>query len=156
MMLIRLLHSDLVERGICVITAMVFYAAAFPKLFDLDGFADTIGAYGILPESLLYGFGLIMVLAEIVGATGLLFRKRWALYLIISLLLVFIAVLSYGVAVGLDIDCGCFGKNDPEYEAFSGLRISLIRDCILLVPLLYICLKPYIIHSHLNRSNNER
>jgi len=44
----------------------------------------------------------------------------------------FIGVLSYGIAIGLDIDCGCFGPGDPEGEAFHSLRSALMRDCFML------------------------
>jgi hypothetical protein len=47
---------------------------------------------------------------------------------IAGLLMLFAAVLAYGIWMGLDVDCGCFGPDDPEAEAFHGLRLSLWRD----------------------------
>jgi hypothetical protein len=54
------------------------------------------------------------------------------------LLLLFIGVLSYAVWLGLDIDCGCFGPEDPEHRAFAGLRMALFRDVLLSIPVLYL------------------
>jgi hypothetical protein len=34
--------------------------------------------------------------------------------------------------MGLDVDCGCFGPEDPEAEAFHGLRTALYRDLFML------------------------
>jgi len=49
------------------------------------------------------------------------------------MLILFVAVLSYGVWMGLDVDCGCF---DPENfqvaGALHGLRSSLYRDSVML------------------------
>jgi hypothetical protein len=44
----------------------------------------------------------------------------------------FIAVLAYGLWMGLDVDCGCFGPEDPEAEAFHALRLSFYRDLLML------------------------
>jgi len=51
--------------------------------------------------------------------------------------LLFIAVLIFGIHLGLDIDCGCFGPNDPEAEAFHDLRGALMRDFLLLLAVGY-------------------
>jgi len=40
-------------------------------------------------------------------------------------------MLGYGIWIGLDVDCGCFGPEDPESEAFHSLKISLWRDLIM-------------------------
>jgi hypothetical protein len=53
------------------------------------------------------------------------------------MLIFFIAVLGYGIVLGLDVDCGCFGPDDPE-QAYHGLWSALIRDLGLLVPVLYL------------------
>lgn len=118
--------------------AVVFLYAGIPKLFDLHGFAAVIGAYSLVPESLLYVTACFLVILEIIAAVALLFKKNFGLHLTAVLMTVFIAVLTYGIVMGLDIDCGCFAVSDPEYQAFSGLRVALVRDLFLLVPLLYL------------------
>lgn len=117
------------------LVAVVFLFAGIPKLLDINSFAKIIEAYGLVPEQLLIPVAILLAVAEVVCAVGLLLRKKAALYLISGLMIIFIMVLSYGVLVGLDIDCGCFSTNDPEHKAFSGLRTALVRDLLLLLPL---------------------
>jgi hypothetical protein len=69
---------------------------------------------------------------EFVAGAGLLFDLEGSLSIISALLLVFIGILAYGIWMGLDVDCGCFGAGDPEKKAFHGLRSSLYRDLIML------------------------
>jgi hypothetical protein len=40
--------------------------------------------------------------------------------------------------MGLDVDCGCFGPEDPEAEAFHGLRLSLYRDLAMMAGVFFI------------------
>lgn len=62
-----------------------------------------------------------------VGAGGILRRRRWGLWLVIGLLALFIPVLGYGIAIGLDISCGCLGRAD-----LGSLPEALLRDLLLL------------------------
>lgn len=120
------------------ILAAIFLYAGLPKLFELQEFAGIIEAYGLLPENLLYPTAFIVASLEVVAAIGLLLNKKFALHLTLVLLGLFIGVLSYGLVMGLDIDCGCFAQDDPEFKAFSGLKWALVRDFLLLVPLVYL------------------
>ena len=49
------------------------------------------------------------------------------LWLVVALLALFIPVLGYGIAIGLDISCGCLGRAD-----LSSLPQALLRDLLLL------------------------
>ena len=42
-------------------------------------------------------------------------------------------MLSYAIFLGLDIDCGCFGLEDSEAQAFAGIRVALMRDLLFVV-----------------------
>jgi uncharacterized membrane protein YphA (DoxX/SURF4 family) len=121
-----------------LLLASVFLFAGIPKLLDLGTFAGIIEAYGLVPEPLLLPVAVIVAAGEVVGAIGLLLGRRYAPYLLAVLLLLFILVLAYGIRLGLDIDCGCFSADDPEHQAFSGLRTALIRDIFLSVPLCWL------------------
>lgn len=133
---------------------LVFLFAGVPKLLDIQDFIEVIEAYGIFPEFLLAPVATVVSLAELAGVVGLVFHKKSALYLITLLLALFIIILSYGVLAGLDIDCGCFASEDPEYRVFSGLKTALVRDLQLLVPLFYLYLRPYI-ESYFSREVAE-
>jgi len=110
-----------------------FLVAAVPKFFDVAGFAQVIGAYAILPKPFLVPMAVILPVIEIGLAVGLLRNHSPAKIGVALLLLLFIAVLSYAIWLGLDIDCGCFGPKDPESQAFHGLKISLVRDVVMLL-----------------------
>ena len=116
---------------------VIFLIAAIPKLLDIHGFAATINAYAILPHRLILPTAIVLPIAEILLAVGLLVNARMCKVGSAILLLLFVALLSYSIWVGLDIDCGCFGLEDPEYTAFHGLRTALLRDLLMLAPLAY-------------------
>ncbi len=118
-----------VVKWICTIfLAGVYLYGGIPKLFNIDAFSEVVGAYGLLPDSLVDAVALVLPLIEVATAVGLLLNKQWSRISALLLLLLFISILSYGIYLGLDIDCGCFGPDDPEHIAFSGLRTALIRD----------------------------
>jgi hypothetical protein len=75
---------------------------------------------------------------EIIAGLGLLFDIEKSLSMISGLLLLFIAILGYGIRMGLDVDCGCFGPEEPEAKAFHGLRTTLYRDLVMLVTAAFI------------------
>ncbi len=110
----------------------IFIYAGSMKLLEPKTFAVLIEAYGIVPESLLMPVAMILPTLEVAAGIGLLFDIHGSLTVVAGLLVVFIAILSYGLWIGLDVDCGCFGPEDPEAEAFHGLRLSLYRDLAML------------------------
>ncbi|MCF8108742.1 MAG: DoxX family protein [Desulfohalobiaceae bacterium] len=110
----------------------IFIYAGGTKLLEPEVFAVLIEAYGILPEGLLMPVAIALPLLEVIAGIGLLFDIRGSLALMTGLLLLFMLVLGYGIWMGLDVDCGCFGPEDPEAEAFHGLRLSLFRDLVML------------------------
>ena len=117
--------------------AAVFLFAAVPKLLDVKAFAEIVNAYAVLPGYLVLPAAIAIPIVEVVLAAGLILG-RWQSTLGSLLLLgFFIFLLGYSIHVGLDIDCGCFGPEDPEYSAFHGLRSALWRDLAMLVPLFY-------------------
>lgn len=113
--------------------AAVFFTAGVPKLLDPEQFALSINAYGMLPEFLVFPAALFLSFSEVVIAIGLLFGRSCFLWASLFLLLAFIAVLVYAISLGLDIDCGCFGPEDPEALAFSGIRTALMRDILFVI-----------------------
>jgi len=117
----------------CFALAAVFFVAGVPKLLDPEKFAISINAYGMLPEFLVFPAALFLSFSEVVIAIGLLFRRSCFLWLSLGLLFVFITVLSYAIFLGLDIDCGCFAAEDPEAQAFAGIRTALMRDIVFVV-----------------------
>ena len=118
----------------------IFIYAGGTKLLAPEIFAVLIEAYGIVPDALLMPVAIMLPLMEVIAGIGLLFDIRGSLAIFTMLLVLFIAILGFGITMGLDVDCGCFGPQDPEAEAFHSLRLSLYRDLGLLagVVLLYV------------------
>ena len=125
-------------RIIRVSLAIVFLWSGVSKLFAPESFAVVIGAYGIIPESWNLPVSILLPALEVILATGLLFDIRGTLTGITGLLVLFMAILAYGIQMGLDVDCGCFGPNDPEAEAFHGLRSAFYRDLGLMAGIGYL------------------
>ena len=116
----------------------IFIYAGSIKLLEPENFAILIEAYGIVPEGLLMPVAIGLPLLEVIAGIGLLFDIHRSLAMLTGLLVLFMAVLGYGIWLGLDVDCGCFGSHDPEVEAFHGLRLSLFRDFIMLAGVFFI------------------
>lgn len=116
---------------------IVLFAAALPKLFNISDFAAIINAYEMLPPFAVQPMAVFLPVFEIFLAIGLVINIRASKFLTIFLLLFFIAILSFAIFQGLDIDCGCFGPEDPEHRAFQGLRIAILRDVVMIVLLSY-------------------
>jgi uncharacterized membrane protein YphA (DoxX/SURF4 family) len=117
---------------------IIFIYAGGTKLLEPEIFAILIDAYGFIPEGMLMPVAIGLSLLELIAGIGLLFDIRGSLALITGSLVLFMAVLGYGIWIGLDVDCGCFGLEDPEAEAFHGLRLSLFRDLMMLAGVFFI------------------
>jgi uncharacterized membrane protein YphA (DoxX/SURF4 family) len=125
-------------RGVRLILVLIFVWAGVVKISDPDSFAIILEAFDLLPYTWIPAIAVGLPALEILAAIGLLFDLRGSLTAITGLLLLFLAVLGYGVWLGLDIDCGCFGPGDPEGEAYKGLRPALYRDLIMLAGVAYL------------------
>jgi hypothetical protein len=116
----------------------VFIYAGGIKLMAPRTFATLLEAYGIIPEGLLMFAAILLPALEVAAGLGLMFDIEGSLEVITGLLVLFIAILGYGIWMGLDVDCGCFGPGDPQADAFHGLRQSLYRDLVMLAGIVFI------------------
>ncbi len=119
---------------------LVFITAGLTKILDPAAFARVVDAYAILPPVLVELTALTLPPFEVVAGLGLLMDVRGSLTLITAMVLLFLGILGYAILIGLDIDCGCFGPEDPEADLFHNLRTSFVRD----IGLLALCLFTYI------------
>ena len=108
------------------------------KLLDPRHFTVTIESFGLIPDATVLPAALSLAVVEIVAGLGLIFNASWGLGVVSGLLLLFVAVLSYGIWLGLDVDCGCFGPHDPEGKAYHGMRPALYRDAAMLATVGYL------------------
>lgn len=108
--------------------SLLFLYSGCIKLFRLSQFSLSVGEFGIVSDGLVKPTAVIICFVEIVLAAALWQQKSWSFLGTATLLVVFLGVLSYGVAIGLDIECGCFGSG---YQL--KLRQQLGFDIILLL-----------------------
>jgi uncharacterized membrane protein YphA (DoxX/SURF4 family) len=120
-----------------LILAAVFIYAGVTKLADPAAFAVVIAGYGLMPKVLAPLAALGLPALEVLAGIGLVFDVRGSLLAIGGMTVLFLTVLAYGMILGLDVDCGCYGQGDPEAEAYSGLREAFVRDVFLLLGVAY-------------------
>lgn len=116
----------------------VFVWSGVSKLLDPQSFAIIIESYGLIPEITVFPTAMLLSAIELAAGLGLIFDLQYTLGLITGLLVLFMLILGYGLWMGLDVDCGCFGPEDPETEAYHGLRPALYRDLVMLAGIGYL------------------
>lgn len=100
-----------------VLLAVVFLAAAAPKITHPDQFAASVSHYLILPSELSNIVAIFIPWLELTAALCLVLvspLRRAAAVTMIVLLTVFTAAQAWAFSRGLQINCGCFGSQaDP-------------------------------------------
>lgn len=119
--------SDWAIRGLL---ALLFVYGGGLKLLDPRAFASTLSHYDVLPEALLPVVAVGLPALEVAAGAALLFRLRGSLEVITALLVLFVAVLGWGILNDLNVDCGCFGPG--EIAGQQSLRQAFIRDLLLI------------------------
>ncbi len=99
-----------------LLLASVFLVAGIVKLLGLADFVQSVGDFGLVPDGFVYQTAVLVVVAELVIGSAVALNRRWSLVGVLVLLGLFFTVLIYGIVLGLDIHCGCFGP---------GIRVSL-------------------------------
>ena len=91
---------------------LLVYAGAI-KWFELQRFASHVADFGIVVDSLAKPAAWTICVVECLLGFGLLANVRAAAAATAILLVGFMLVLAYGMAIGLDIECGCLGSGFP-------------------------------------------
>ena len=92
--------------------SMIFVASAVMKLIDLNEFCGAVENYRIVPEQISRVVAILVPIAEITGALGVIIPNthRGAAMLLSMLLIVFTTAIAINLLRGRrNIDCGCFG-----------------------------------------------
>ena len=118
---------DRVIRGVL---AFLFIYGGGLKLMDPKAFAAALSHYDLIPEMLLPVVAVVLPALEVVAGMALLFNLPGGLTVITGLLVLFVAVLGYGILTDLNVDCGCFGPE--EVAGRQSLRQAFIRDLLLI------------------------
>lgn len=116
-----------------ILLGVLFVAAALPKVVDPPSFAHMVYNYRIVPGPLVNLMALVLPWFELLAGLGLvlgIWRRTAALWIGV-LLAVFIGAISFNLARGNAIDCGCF---DPSAsgrsveERLADMRMVVVRD----------------------------
>ena len=111
--------------GLRVALCSVFAYAGVEKWWGAREFVEQIANYQFLPELAPWG-ALLLPPVEIASAAGVLllprlWRKASAL-LMFGMLLMFTLAMARAWSLGINIECGCFGKGSPTIGPLSFLR----------------------------------
>jgi len=132
-----------------LVLAGVFLTAALPKIQNPLAFAESIQAYQILSQVSSACLALTLPWLELVVGLGLLTKplRRCSGIIIFLLLVIFIALHTYAWSRGLDISCGCFGRNDGS--PISNSLESMLRNSALLLAISWIVIYDFKQADHL-------
>jgi putative oxidoreductase len=111
----------------------IFIIAALPKIADPPSFAHMIYNYRILPAGLINFSSLVMPWVELLCGVALVIGvwRRATLSIIALMLIVFIVAISFNLARGNAIDCGCFNvslANRTVEQRLGDMRLDILRD----------------------------
>lgn len=121
----------------------VFLMAALPKLQEPARFAMDIAAYQVTGAYWSNWVAIVLPWAELTCSLGLLapWTRRASGLLLGTLLLAFIGLHLSAWSRGLDIACGCFGKEAADYT--TSYPWLLIRNSLLLASCSWVIVKDF-------------
>jgi putative oxidoreductase len=108
----KILENPLLNLIARIIVGWIFIYAAVGKIANPADFAEDIKNYQLLPDFMLNIVALTMPWIEILCGIFLIvgFRLKANAFLAGGLLLTFNFAVFYAMALGLNIDCGCFSE----------------------------------------------
>ena len=113
----------------------LFAYAGILKISDPKAFAKVISQYNLVPEQFLIIVAIGLPIVEIIAGAGLIFDIKGSLTAITAMIVMFIAILWYGILNNLDIDCGCFSLE--EQKTHNSLKEAFYRDWAMLAGVVY-------------------
>jgi putative oxidoreductase len=130
----------IVLRIIAMLIGALFVYAGAVKVIDPVAFARDIDNYKMLPWKIGVSLALYLPWLEILCGLALITRIffRGSVFIVTSLMSVFIIASVVAKARGLDVSCGCFG-HASTYLNFSW---HLVLDFVLLGGLLLLWKRP--------------
>ena len=114
-----------------LILAGVFIFASIDKILQPQAFAQAVFDYQVLPDFLINLVALILPWLELLVGASLL-MNRWmpgAASIVAILMSIFVGLIFFNLARGLDISCGCF-LTDFDENPMS--KLTLFRDILFL------------------------
>lgn len=111
--------------------ALLFFYSGSVKLLRLAEFEKSVGEFGIVLDGLVKPAAFMICIIELLLACVLWQQRSWAMLATSALLLCFVGTLVYGLAIGLDIECGCFGSGyQLKLGQQLGIDLMLLAWCL--------------------------
>ncbi len=110
-----------------ILLGCIFIAASIPKILYPEKFAEIVFNYQILSGIWINILAIILPWLEFITGICLVFDllANGAVIIVNFLLGIFVCVLIYDLARGIDIRCGCFSTN---IHADPANILNIIRD----------------------------
>ena len=139
--------------GCRLILGAVFIYASYNKILDPKVFSDTIDLYKATPIGINNLMALIIPWVELLIGFGLILNRsiKGSIILSISLLILFIILLSQAYYRGLTLDCGCFGGGSSNLSD-ADLRFKMLRR--IGEDIIYLCMSGYLYFIYVSNKNN--
>ena len=122
---------DIFYHSMRLILACVFIFASIDKILHPQAFAQVVFDYQVMPDSLINLVALILPWLELLVG-GSLLMNRWmsgATSIVAILMSIFLCIIFFNLARGLDISCGCFSTDSNENPM---TQLTLLRDIFFL------------------------
>lgn len=133
--------------------AAIFLAAGIAKLREpWLQFAVSINSFKFVPDNLLEPIARGLPWLEVVVGVAVLsgIRLKWTSLLATAILGGFLALLLRSWALGLDVDCGCFGSGEP-----LGPK-AILRDSLMVALGLAVTVAAWLAANKLSTSSAKR
>lgn len=124
----RIIDNDVLTMIIRLAIGLTFIYASFYKIIDPGDFAKAIWYYHLIPGETINLLAIILPWVELLSGLALILGvyHRGAILLVMLMALVFIVALTYAIAAGIDIDCGCFKTSgDSGRSAWNALVMDV-------------------------------
>jgi uncharacterized membrane protein YphA (DoxX/SURF4 family) len=131
-----------------LILAGIFLYAGYAKLREpWPNFAGSLFTFKLLPDEALEPLAKTIPWCEVALGIALLsgIWLRWFATIASIVLIVFLSVLVRSYAIGLAVDCGCFGSGEP-----LGPK-TLMRDSTMLLLALAVTIGAFRMHANRRR-----
>ena len=128
-----ILENKLFEFTARWILGLIFIYAGYHKIIAPQEFAKLVYGYGLFPNELINLIAIILPFIELLTGLLLIGGKciHSATLMIITLLILFIVLISINLIRGYEFDCGCFTAND--FFSSKTPWKTLTRDAALLL-----------------------
>jgi len=126
--------------------AGVFIWAGWPKFLDSEGTVRSVRAFQLVPETLVRPFAYALPMLELGLALLLILGlvTRIAALVTAGLMVMFLYGIAHSWAVGLSIECGCFGNTGATVvDPVPGYIWDLFRDSGYLLVAAFLTWRPF-------------